>query len=197
MTYIASLGGRTALAAAVMSGAALIIGCAGTLADKEQYLTGGDDGSGSGSGQGNGAAAGGGSDPTTTGGGSDPTTTGGGSDPTTTGGGSDPTTTGGGDVGCAEAQALVMQKCAFGGCHDSGSKQAGVDLSTGWETRVAGQASTCGGTSTVLVPGDPDASLIYRKIMPNPPCGSQMPLGPALSDEEITCLHDYIAALPK
>jgi hypothetical protein len=205
VTYIAFLGGRTALAAAVMSGAALIISCAGTLDDKDQYLTGGDDGPGSGSGQGNGATTGGtdpttsGGDPTTTGGGGDPTTTGG--DPTTTGGGGDPTTSAstGGGTGCDEAPALVMSKCATSGCHDATTKLAGLDLSTGWETRAAGQAVDCGGNAMVLVPGDPEASLMYKKVTPAPPCDNRMPLGAPkpLEESEMKCLYDYIAALPK
>ncbi|WP_437536510.1 c-type cytochrome domain-containing protein [Sorangium sp. So ce726] len=204
MTYIAFLGGRTALAvAAMMSGAALIISCAGTLEDKDQYLAGGD-GPGGGSGQGTPAATSGG-DPATTSGG-DPATTSGG-DPATTSGGGDPATTSGGDpattsassgggAGCAEAQALVMAKCATSGCHDGQANPGGLDLTTGWETRVAGQASTCGGSATVVVPGDPDGSLLYQKVTDDPPCNNKMPLGPALSADEMKCLYDYIAALP-
>lgn len=186
MTYIAFLGGRTALAAAVMSGAALIISCAGTLEDKDQYLAGGD-GPGGGNGQGNGAATTGGGDAATTGGG----------DAATTGGGDAATTSAssGGGTGCAEAQALVMAKCATAGCHDGQANLGGLDLSTGWETRVAGQASDCGGEATVVVPGDPDASLMYLKVTDAPPCDSRMPLGPALSADEMKCLYDYIAAL--
>ncbi|WP_438043595.1 hypothetical protein [Sorangium sp. So ce128] len=196
MTYIAFLGGRTALAAAVLSGAAFIISCAGTLEDKDQYLAGGD-GPGGGNGQGTGATTGGGGDPATTSGGGDPTTTTGG-DATTTSGGDAATTSAssGGGAGCAEAQALVMAKCATAGCHDGQANLGGLDLTTGWETRVAGQASDCGGEATVVVPGDPDASLMYLKVTDAPPCDNRMPLGPTLSADEMKCLYDYIAALP-
>ncbi|WP_437909286.1 hypothetical protein WME95_16365 [Sorangium sp. So ce327] len=194
MTYIAFLGGRTALAAAVMSGAAFIISCAGTLEDKDQYLAGGD-GPGGGNGQGTGAATGGGGDPTTTTGGDAATTTGG--DAATTGGDAATTSaSSGGGAGCAEAQALVMAKCATE-CHDAATHLAELDLSSGWETRVAGEAVDCGGNAMVLVPGDPDASLLYLKVTENPPCDNRMPLGAgALMESEIKCLYDYIAALP-
>ncbi|WP_441287091.1 hypothetical protein ACSRUE_33145 [Sorangium sp. KYC3313] len=202
MTYIAFLGGRTALAAAVMSGAALIISCAGTLEDKDQYLAGGD-GPGGGSGQGNGATTGSGDAAATSGG--DAAATSGGDAAATSGGdaaatsGGDAATTSassGGGTGCAEAQALVMAKCATAGCHDGRANLGGLDLSAGWETRVAGQASDCGGNGTVIVPGDPDASVLYMKLSDPPPCDSRMPLGPELSADEKKCLYDYIAALP-
>ncbi|WP_437965666.1 hypothetical protein WMF04_39445 [Sorangium sp. So ce260] len=107
------------------------------------------------------------------------------------------TTTGGGPAGCAEAPALVTMRCATAGCHDANTKLAGLSLAAGWESTVRGQASTCGGGSMVLVPGDPDASTLYTKVTPNPPCNGRMPLGGAvLSDDEIACLRDFIAALP-
>ncbi|WP_437717903.1 hypothetical protein WMF45_16700 [Sorangium sp. So ce448] len=192
MTYIAFLGGRTALAAAVMSGAAFIISCAGTLDDKDQYLAGGD-GPGGGNGQGTGAATGG--EAATTTGGDAAATTGG--DAATTGGDAATTSaSSGGGAGCAEAQALVMAKCATAGCHDGQANLGGLNLTAGWETRVAGQASDCGGEATVVVPGDPDASLMYLKVTDAPPCDNRMPLGPTLNADEIKCLYDYIAALP-
>ncbi|WP_437818867.1 hypothetical protein [Sorangium sp. So ce1078] len=199
MTFIASLYGRTALAAAaLMSGAALLASCAGTLDDdfKEEYAAGGD-GSGAGDGQGTGQAAatsGGGGGPSATTGGDAVTT---GDAAATTGGDPAATSTAstGGGAGCAEAQALVMQRCATAGCHDAGTKLGGLDLSEGWETRVTGQASSCGGGAMVIVPGDPNASTLYTKVTETPPCANRMPLGGALSPEEITCLHDFIAAL--
>ncbi|MDC0681102.1 c-type cytochrome domain-containing protein [Sorangium atrum] len=193
MTYIAFLGGRTALAAAVMSGAAFIISCAGTLEDKDQYLAGGD---GPGGGNGQGATTGSGGDAAATSGGDAAATSGG--DAAATSGGDAATTSAssGGGTGCAEAQALVAAKCATAGCHDGQANLGGLNLTTGWETRVAGQASDCGGNGTVIVPGDPDASLLYMKLSDPPPCDSRMPLGPELSADEKKCLYDYIAALP-
>ncbi|WP_044964652.1 hypothetical protein [Sorangium cellulosum] len=111
--------------------------------------------------------------------------------------GSGGATTGGGSSGCAEAPALVAMKCATAGCHDANSKLAGLSLAAGWENTLRGQASVCGDGSTVLVPGDPDASTIYTKVTPDPPCNERMPFGgAALSDTEIACIRDFIAALP-
>ncbi|MGK3966646.1 hypothetical protein WMF01_39340 [Sorangium sp. So ce1667] len=186
-----SLYGRAALTTgALLTGGALLMSCAGTLDDDE--FPPDEQGSGGGATQGAGTPA------ATTGGDTTTATTGG--DPTTATTGGDPTTatTGGGPTGCADAPALVTAKCATAGCHDANSKQAGLSLASGWENMVRGQASACGGGASVLVPGDPDGSTIYTKVTPDPPCNNRMPLGAPqpLSDTEIACLRDFIAALP-
>ncbi|WP_433933879.1 hypothetical protein AB3662_05545 [Sorangium cellulosum] len=165
MTFMTSLHGRAALtAAALLTGGAFLLNCAGTL-DEDDFPPG-DQGSGGTDDQGAGAGSGG-------------------------------ATTSGGPNGCAEAPALVTMKCATAGCHDASSKLGGLSLAAGWENMVQGQASACGGGSMVLVPGDPDASTIYTKVTPNPPCNGRMPFGAAaLSDTEIACIRDFITALP-
>ncbi|WP_437928775.1 hypothetical protein WMF37_05715 [Sorangium sp. So ce291] len=192
-----SLHGRAALTAgALLTGGALLMSCAGTLDDDE--FPPDEQGSGGGVTQGAGTPA------ATTGGGGTPAATTGGDPATTTATtGGDPATTttattGGGPTGCAEAPALVTAKCATAGCHDANSKQAGLSLASGWENTVRGQASACGGGASVLVPGDPEASTVYTKVTPDPPCNNRMPLGAPqpLSDTEIACIRDFITALP-
>ncbi|WP_437639836.1 hypothetical protein [Sorangium sp. So ce854] len=197
MTFLSSLRGRTAFTvAALLTGGALLMSCAGTL-DEDEFPPGGEQGAG-------GDTQGAGTPAATTGGGGTPAATTGGDPAATTGGdpaattGGDPAattaTTGGGPTGCAEAPAMITMKCATAGCHDANSKQAGVSLASGWENAIRGLTSSCGGM--VLVPGDPDASSIYTKVLPTPPCNNRMPLGAApLSDQETACLHDFIAAL--
>ncbi|WP_438029455.1 c-type cytochrome domain-containing protein [Sorangium sp. So ce233] len=193
MTFLTSLDGRIALtAAALLTGSALLISCAGTL-DEDEFPPGqqGAGGDTQGSGTTSPAVTTGSDAATTAATGSDPaaTTAATGPDPATT-----TTATGPAPTGCAEAPALVTMRCANAGCHDANSKQAGLSLAAGWETMARGQTSACGGM--VLVPGDPDASSIYTKVTPTPPCNNRMPLGGApLSDAEMACLHDYIAAL--
>ncbi|WP_433936082.1 c-type cytochrome domain-containing protein [Sorangium cellulosum] len=206
MTFLTSLDGRIALtAAALLTGSALLISCAGTL-DEDEFPPGGQQGAGGdtqGSGTTSPAVTTGADAATTAATGGDPaaTTAATGGDPaaTTAATGGDPgattsTATGPAPTGCAEAPAMITAKCANAGCHDANSKQAGLSLASGWETSIRGQTSACGGM--VLVPGDPDASSVYTKVTPDPPCNNRMPLGAApLSDAEITCLHDFIAAL--
>lgn len=203
MALIAFFSRPAAAAALVLAGgAALLTSCAGTLEDLEDHIEAQRGSAGAGTpstGSGTPSTGSGTSDPTTTGTG--PGTGTGGSDPgTTTGaGGSDPgTSTGaGGPTGCADAPSIVVQSCGLNGCHGAASAQANLNLSDGWETRIIGQpgSAACNGT-TLVVPGDPEASLIYQKILPEPPCNSRMPLGPALPDEHIACIRDWIAALP-
>lgn len=45
-----------------------------------------------------------------------------------------------------------------------------------------------------VVPGDPDNSLLYLKLVPNPPCGDQMPVMSSLKDEQIELVRQWIAA---
>ncbi|WP_437839699.1 hypothetical protein [Sorangium sp. So ce1153] len=200
-----SLYGRAALTTgALLTGGALLMSCAGTLDDDE--FPPDEQGSGGGVTQGAGTPAattgGGGTPAATTGSDAAATTaaTGGDAAATTAATGGDAATTtaaaGGEPTGCAEAPALVTSKCANAGCHDANSKQAGVSLASGWENTVRGQASACGGGASVLVPGDPDASTVYTKVTATPPCNNRMPLGgQPLSDTEIACIRDFIAAL--
>ncbi|WP_044985931.1 hypothetical protein [Sorangium cellulosum] len=194
MTTIASLSRRAALAAAaLLSGSALLASCAGTLDEdfKEEYAAGGDEGAGAGDGQGATTATGAGGAPSATTGG-DAVTTG---DAATTGGDA-AATTGGGPATCAEAPALIATSCGFGGCHDEGTKVAGIVLAAGFETNFRDQPSqSCGGS--VLVPGQPDMSSLYMKLMDDPPCGVRMPFNMTpFNEEQKACVRDWIAALP-
>jgi hypothetical protein len=53
--------------------------------------------------------------------------------------------------------------------------------------------SAWGGPATLADPEDPESSLLYTKLAPKPPCGSQMPLArEALSDAEAACVLEWI-----
>src|SRR3954468_24296166 len=55
-------------------------------------------------------------------------------------------------------------------------------------------SQACSGRS-VIVPGDPEQSLLFLKIAGQPPCGNRMPLGgKALSSEQIQLIRSWIAA---
>ncbi|WP_437580355.1 hypothetical protein [Sorangium sp. So ce887] len=207
MTFIASLYGRTALAvSALMSGAALLASCAGTLDDdfKDEYAAGGD-GAGAGDGQGTGQATatsgGGGATTATTGSEAAATTaTTGGEAATTTAttGGEAATTTAttGGGPDCGDVPALIVGTCSGANCHDATTRASGLVLTAGFETMIKNQPSgSCGGS--VLVPGQPDMSSIYTKITATNECDNRMPLGQAaLMDEQIACVRDWIMTLP-
>lgn len=97
---------------------------------------------------------------------------------------------------CGDVVARIFEPtCGGNGCHGSTAPQQDLDLvSPGVALRVVGVAAK--GCSVVLAdPADPEASLIYQKLLPNPPCGSTMPLArPPLSRADAACVRAWIAA---
>ncbi|WP_437681274.1 hypothetical protein [Sorangium sp. So ce131] len=202
MTWSTSLRGRHALVAlAVTTGAALLISCAGTLDDIEKYRDGdSSDGSGgSPSGGGTPAATTGGTPTATTGG--DAASTGG--DAASTGGDAASTTASASSGGVEETcppsvPAFLTESCAQGGCHDASTAIAGLAMETGWETMVVNRGTQGCNGAQLLVPGNPDASAIYTKLLATPPaqCGERMPRGQMpLSDADIACVREWIMSL--
>lgn len=79
---------------------------------------------------------------------------------------------------------LLLAKC--GGCHLNGNAQGDYRLDTVRLLRIAGES---GGTWRLLMPGDPEGSLLYRKLAERPPpVGAQMPLGSTPLDEAARAL---------
>jgi hypothetical protein len=96
---------------------------------------------------------------------------------------------------CGDVVATIfVPKCGATICHGGTAPQQGLDLvSAGVAARVVGVAAK-GCAATLADPGDPEASLLYTKLAPNPPCGSQMPLAQSpLSDTEAACVLEWIA----
>ncbi|HKO50202.1 MAG TPA: hypothetical protein VJV79_20870 [Polyangiaceae bacterium] len=101
------------------------------------------------------------------------------------------------DLGpCGDVVARIfVPSCSGTGCHDATGPQQDLDLvSPGVAARVVG-VSGIGCPSILADPANPEASLLYQKLLPTPPCGSPMPLArPILSDEDIACVLTWIAA---
>lgn len=71
-----------------------------------------------------------------------------------------------------QVRPLLFQKCVD--CHFSGSSRGDYRLDT---VRLASQAGVSGGVMPLIVPGDAEGSLLYRKLLDRvPPVGQQMPL---------------------
>ena len=145
--------------------ALLLTGCPGTLEHKERFLV---DAGEAGGGDGDAAPAHAGSD------------------------------AGAGAAGgpCGDVIARVfVPSCGGTGCHGPTGTQQDLDLvSPGVRERVVGVPGT-GCASTLVDPSNPEASLIYRKLLPAPPCGAPMPLArPPLSDQDVACVLAWIAA---
>lgn len=96
-----------------------------------------------------------------------------------------------------DAHNLLLASCLGTGCHGSENSAADLDLQTsGLGTRLKDQVSkNCDG-KILVVAGDPEASVLYSKLLDSAPCGSRMPLGqPALYDEDIETIRIWIAGL--
>jgi hypothetical protein len=85
--------------------------------------------------------------------------------------------------------------CGGTSCHGADAPQQDLDLvSPGLASRVVGVAGK-GCSVTLADPANPEGSLIYQKLSPNPPCGAPMPLArPPLSRADVACVLAWIAA---
>ncbi len=98
---------------------------------------------------------------------------------------------------CADAfERIIVPSCGDSGCHGTIATQQDLDLvSPGVAARVVGVPGTACPV-TLADPQNPEASLIYQKLIAPPPCGAQMPLArPALSSDDVACVRAWIAGL--
>lgn len=98
-----------------------------------------------------------------------------------------------GPVECDVTRDVFVPSC--GSCHDSETRSADLDLvSPGIETRLLVDSTSLCGARPLVVPGDPESSLLYLKLFGASGCGARMPLfRAALSDEDIACVGSFIA----
>jgi hypothetical protein len=113
-------------------------------------------------------------------------------------------------------ETVIQPNCTSSFCHYNGVgiRYSALDMSSRvyayWS--LVGQpcaGPSCSENGTRVVPGNPDASIMYLKISETmPPCGSQMPADPgvltaqgtsvfsgtALPDDQQQLIHDWIQA---
>jgi hypothetical protein len=106
----------------------------------------------------------------------------------------------------AATYALFAARCA--GCHASPDPSGSLDLGTreiahAALVNVVSTGPLCGRSGeTYVVPGHPEASLLYAKLAGTSDCGFLMPSGPEsgpvrakrFTPEELQVVHDWIAA---
>lgn len=92
-------------------------------------------------------------------------------------------------------QPIFTTSCGFSGCHGGANPKEGLSLEPGQAyDEIVNVPSTRLPEWLLVKPGDPDASLLYVKIATdNPPIGSRMPLGGALSGPDIQAIRNWIA----
>jgi len=80
-------------------------------------------------------------------------------------------------------------KCGAAGCHSAMSPANGLDLvSPGVAMRIAT-------TNSTFCQNKPMVSFLAEKLTENPSCGSPMPLGMMLPNNELKCVRDYLASI--
>ncbi len=115
---------------------------------------------------------------------------------------------------------MIVRRCNSSDCHGVGAagsldlRGGDADLpievraATALEVLRAGEASgpeDCGLSAAgvaLLVPGDPDASLLYQKLRGidaagEPVCGDAMPIGGRISDASLMAIGQWILELPE
>jgi hypothetical protein len=95
----------------------------------------------------------------------------------------------------ASIQANVFSpSCAIPGCHGGGSVQFGLRLDPGFSAgNLVNVASPRDATLIRVVPGDPDASFMIRKLEGTQSLGDRMPqFGPYLPQATIDVIRQWI-----
>jgi hypothetical protein len=107
--------------------------------------------------------------------------------------------TGGSSSGGCDAFGILAARCSGAGCHGAGSSNSNFAESEAIAESLAGSdpvTAGCEGESTLINPDNPRDSLLILKVNGTTPCGSPMPLiPPPLTDDEVTCLEDWIGSL--
>jgi len=96
---------------------------------------------------------------------------------------------------------VISSRCAQSSCHGGTAPAAGLDLSNrdaARTTLLGSEASPdfgCHGQGPLLVAGNPDTSLFFKKLNDPTVCGGAMPRGGGtLASRYLTAIHDWIAA---
>lgn len=99
-----------------------------------------------------------------------------------------------GPVAC-DVPKIFQASCAGRICHGADDPESLDLVSTGLEDRLFRVPGSADCQQRILVePGDPDASLLYQKlVMDDPPCGKHMPQGGKdLTSDELECVRKFI-----
>lgn len=98
----------------------------------------------------------------------------------------------------AEVQAVFVNNGCLN-CHGAVNPSGGlslIDAATS-EMELVNVNASCDGNQTLVIPGDPDNSVLHRKIsMQNPGCGGVMPPGGSLiSQADQNTIYDWIVSI--
>jgi hypothetical protein len=99
------------------------------------------------------------------------------------------------DGGCPDVPTLLAQSCGTSGCHDSTTKAEALDLvSPDVVARLVGVPAS-EGAGLLVDPGTPSDSVLYTKLLPNPPFGARMPTGGTLDEATTQCVLAWVTSV--
>ncbi len=96
---------------------------------------------------------------------------------------------------CPDIPSTFVTSCGTAGCHDATTKQEGLDLaSPGLASRLVG-VSALEGAGLLIDPTTPAHSVVYTKLLADPPFGARMPSATmALDAATIQCVLTWVSA---
>jgi hypothetical protein len=93
-------------------------------------------------------------------------------------------------------QSVFAATCDGAGCHGSQAPAAGLNLVGTSPAQLIGSSSALCGGWAMVVPGSPEKSFLYEKLVSgSPACGEPMPLGGHFSGANAECVREWIAGL--
>jgi len=97
-----------------------------------------------------------------------------------------------------EVQAIFDANCRS--CHNDGNQSGTLSLEDAQtsEDELVNMVANCSNNNELLVdPGEPNNSILYLKLQPNPNCGGVMPQPPAalLSAADLNVIFDWIVSI--
>ncbi len=90
---------------------------------------------------------------------------------------------------------MLAKSCGTSLCHDATTQAEALDLvSPDVVARLVGVPAS-EGAGLLIDPGTPSDSVLYTKLLPNPPFGARMPTGAALDEATTQCVLAWVTSV--
>ncbi len=97
--------------------------------------------------------------------------------------------------GCPDIPTMLAKTCGAAGCHDSTTQAEALDLvSPDVVARLVGVPAS-EGAGLLISPGAPSDSVLYTKLLPNPPFGARMPTVAPLDEATTQCVLAWVTSV--
>jgi len=96
---------------------------------------------------------------------------------------------------CPDIPTMLAKSCGTSGCHDSTTQAEALDLvSPDVAARLVGVPAS-EGAGLLIDPGTPSDSVLYTKLLPNPPFGARMPTAAPLDEATVQCVLAWVTSV--